>query len=114
MKRLEKSKQTFVNWEETIRWGCIQCRISKDLILKALASQSSQSSAKSSYIRKKHLNGRREYEKMKKIYIYIESKDGKKEQNVQNSYDMTIYKQKTTLNKGYVLTSYSYIATSLK
>ena len=44
----------------------------------------------------------------------IESKDGKKEQNVQNSYDMTIYKQKTTLNKGYVLTSYSYIATSLK
>ena len=49
-----------------------------------------------------------------KKYIYIESKDGKREQNVQNSYDMTIYKQKTTLNKGYVLTSYSYIATSLK
>ena len=70
MKRLEKSKQTFVNREEIIRWGCIQCRISKDLILKALASQSSQSSAKSSNIRKKHLNGRREYEKMKKIYIY--------------------------------------------
>ena len=113
MKRLEKSKQTFVNREEIIRWGCIQCRISKDLILKALASQSSQSSAKSSYIRKKHSNGRREYEKMKKKKN-IESKDGKKEQNVQNSYDMTIYKQKTTLNKGYVLTSYSYIATSLK
>lgn len=70
MKQLEKSKQTFVNREEIIRWGCIQCRISKDLILKALASQSSQSSAKSSYIRKKHLNGRREYEKMKKIIKY--------------------------------------------
>ena len=70
MKQLEKSKQTFVNREEIIRWGWIQCRISKDLISKALASQSSQSSAKSSHIRNKTFEWqKRIWKNEKNIYI---------------------------------------------
>lgn len=77
MKQLEKSKQTFVNREEIIRWGCIQCRISKDLISKALASQSSQSSAKVATSEKSIWMAEENMKKWKK-HIYIEWKDEKK------------------------------------